>query len=170
MEGISTIAQPSTINSWESWSANQAFTSNPDYPRWIGFRLEALQATAEQGERFVEVADCTLTLDSNFTPTVTVGAEQDNYLLDCVIANDTTGLSIRVTHIMGLNDELEVNTDAKTIIDLSDNSSQFQARKLVEGARLQWLPLAAGENTLSFTDAGTNGVTITIEWEQRYYS
>jgi hypothetical protein len=71
---------------------------------------------------------------------------------------------------MGLNDELEVNTDAKTIIDLSDNSSQFQARKLVEGARLQWLPLAAGENTLSFTDAGTNGVTITIDWEQRYYS
>jgi hypothetical protein len=170
MVPISTIAQPSVINSWEAWSANQAFTADPDYPRWIGFRLEALQATAEQGERFVEANDVTLTLDSTQTPTLTIGAEQDNYSLDCVIANDTTGLSIRVTHFMALNEELEVNTDAKTVTDKSDNSSQFQARKLVEGARLQWLPLAVGENTLSFTDAGTNGVTITIDWEQRYYS
>lgn len=161
----STIALPAAASNWESWSKNQALSPAR---KLAGFRVQGDGSISSA--RYVEASDVTLTLDSGSTPTLTVGAEQSNYLLDCVILNVTRNESIRVTYTMGVDEDLEVNTDEKTVTDLSDGSSQFQARRLVEGARLQWLPLDPGDNTIRFTDEGTNGLTLTTVFEPRYYS
>ena len=70
---------------------------------------------------------------------------------------------------MLLNEELEVDTDEKTVIFLDENSNQFNALELAGGPRMNWLPLDVGNNTLQFDDVGTGNVTITVTWWERYY-
>jgi hypothetical protein len=158
-----TIPSPTANFTWESWSWSGALASGATY---VGLWLSSLDGS----EGNVEVADVTLTLDSSHTPTLTIGAEQGNYSLACTLTNQTTGQAIALSYTMALNEELEVDSDAKTVIDLEDDSSQFQALTLVGGARRDWLPLRPGSNTLRFDDAGTSAVTVTVEWVKRYYS
>jgi len=37
------------------------------------------------------------------------------------------------------------------------------------GPRRHWLPLQPGNNTLEYTETGAVGLTITVEWEKRWY-
>ena len=134
--------------------------------KYVGLRLHRLGST---GDNSLEAADCTITLDNTYTPTLTIGDEQENYLLDATIENQTTGESIQVTYTMATNEELEIDTDAKTVTDLEDDTSQFQALELVGGARREWLRLLPGNNVLEWTQTGTNGVTVTVNWEERFY-
>jgi hypothetical protein len=159
-----TIAAPGSDNTWEAWSDSEALTSGSLYVQ--------LKITAPTGKRVsnkVEAADVTLTLNSSNTPTIVMGAEQGNYSLDCVIANTTTGKSIAVEAIMTLNQYLMINTDDKLVYLVDDGSNQFQALSIVGGPRRDWLALNAGANTISFTDTGTNGVTIAFGWYERHY-
>jgi len=157
------IPSPSAAATWESWSQNETLASGAKY---VGLYLEYYVTGATS---YLEAADVTVTLDSSFTPTIIIGSEQGNYSLDCTITNQTTGEAISLSYTMALNEDLEVDTDAKTVIDLEDDSSQFQALTLVGGARRDWLPLQPGSNTLRFDDTGTSGVTVTVEWGERYY-
>jgi len=118
----------------------------------------------------VEIYELGITLDGDHVPAIIIGAEQSNYVLDCLVSNTTTGEAIRLTYPMALNEALAVDTAAKTVTDLQDGSRQFQALTLEGGARRDWLPLRPGDNTLRFDDTGTNGVTVTIEFEKRWYS
>jgi len=156
-----TISSPAVANNWEAWSDNEALTAGSLYLQLTGPPLIPVT--------FVECADCTVTLDNTYTPTITIGVEQGNYSLDAVIENQTTGEAIEVTYTMALNEELEVDTEAKTVTDLEDDSSQFQALALVGGARREWLRLVPGANTLEWTQAGTTGVTVTVDWTERFY-
>lgn len=154
-----TIAAPAVASTWEAWSDNEALTAGALY----------LQLAAPNWaiEIYLECADCTVSIDDE--PTVTIGDEQGNYSLDVVIENQTTGDQIRVTYTMALNDELEIDTDDKTVTDLEDGSSQFQALELVGGPRREWLRLLPGANTLEWTQSGTTGVMVSIDWTERWY-
>jgi hypothetical protein len=162
-----TISAPGSASSWEAWSDNEALTSGST---WVALRLRSYQKSRDH---YLECADCTVTLNSSYTPTLTVGSEQggatSGYQLACTISNNTTGYEIALAYLMDLNDEIEVDTDAKTVTDLGDGSSQFQALTLVGGPRRDWLKLQPGSNTLEYTESGTAGVTVSIEWEQREY-
>jgi hypothetical protein len=157
-----TISAPSSADTWENWSDNEALTAGITY-------LQLMGHGGQLGEAYLECADCTVTLDNTVTPTLTIGSEQGNYSLDAIIYNQTTGQQIRVTYTMGLNDELEVDTDGKTVTDLEDASRQFQALTLVGGPRQDWLPLQPGNNTLEWTQTGTTGLTVTVDFTERYY-
>jgi hypothetical protein len=162
---IATLPDPSGGSSvWSGWSSGLGLTAGSLYA-CLYSELPAYEAE----DYYVEVADCTLTLDSTYTPTITMGSEQGNYLLDVVLANTTTGDSIQITYTMALNDAIEVDTDLKTLTDKQDETSQFQALTLTGGARKDWLKLQPGVNTISFTDVGTSGVTVLFEWEDRSY-
>lgn len=159
------IPIPASLNSWESWSRSEALVAGATFAA-LTIQTPSISVPAWQ---YIEAADCTLTLDSSNTPTVNIGSEQGNYSLECTITNETTGLTISLEYIMNLNEELEVDTVAKTVIDLEDNSGQFQALTLEGGARRDWLALQPGNNTLRFDDAGTTAVTVTVEFEKRWY-
>ena len=156
------IAAPSSVGTWESWSDNEATRSGVKY-----VRLEMEQYGYP--DQAVEVADVTLTLDSSNTPTTTIGGEQTNYSLACTITNNETGKSVSLSYSMALNEELEVDTNAKTVVDLEDDSNQFQALTVNGDARRDWLALETGNNELQYDETGVNGVTLSIEWKERFY-
>jgi len=161
------IPQPSSASTWESWSRDEALNSGVT---WVGLHLKPGGGYTPTG--YLEAADCTVTLDSNYTPTVAEMSEQggvaSGYALSCRIENTTTGESIDVTYSMDVDDELEIDTESKTVTDLGDDSSQFQAVEVVGAVRRDWLRLEPGDNVLEYTETGVVAVTVTVEFEERY--
>jgi phage-related protein len=160
------IAEPSVVSTWEAWSDNEALTAGSYF---VMLYLAVGGSLTDPAYLYVEAADCTLTLNSTYTPTLTIGAEQSSYDLGCTITNTTTGKAIQLAFTMDVNSELEVDTDDKTVIYLADNSNQFQALTLVGGVRRDWLALQVGNNVLQYDETGAAGVTVTTTWEERHY-
>lgn len=158
------IPAPALATTWEAWSRNQAMLDE------YGVGLYLTYPGDGAATNYVEAADVTLTLNGTYTPTVIIGDEHDNYTLACTITNTTTGQAISVEFYMALDEALEVDTYYKTLSYLEDNSSQFQALDFANEARRDWLPLVPGVNVLQFDDTGTTAVTVTVAWEERYYS
>lgn len=125
-------------------------------------------STAAGGEHYFEFGAVTVSLNDAETPLVSVGAQQGNYALAATITNQATGDAITVSYVMDVNGELEIDTDLRTVTDLADGSGQFQAVAF-NTARRHWLRLLPGSNTLRWDDVGTNGVKVTVAWEERYY-
>jgi phage-related protein len=100
---------------------------------------------------------------------IVIGAEQSNYDLAVTLTNSTTGDSIVVALTMQLAQTLAIDSDAKTITLLADNSPQMQALTLTGGVRRDWLRLAAGNNTLSWSDTGTVSVEVEVLFDRRYF-
>ncbi len=153
-------------DSWDAWSQNvSSLTSGTRHVHlWLGTQ------TFSPGLWGVEAGDVTITLDSSNTPTLVVGGEKSNYDLSATITNNTTDHALQVTYQTKLNNKLEVDTYARTVTDLSDGSSQFQARNPLGGARKHWLLLQPGDNEIQFDDVGTAGVTMTIYFRRRYFN
>lgn len=155
-------------NTWYSqggagWKAEFGDVSASD---WSAATTLALQRYADAAD--FEMSGVTVSLLATEVPLVTINTEQGNYGLAATITNQTTGEAITVAFVMDLDSEIEVNTDERTVMWLLDGSGQFQALSL-STARRHWLRLLPGNNTLRWDDAGTNGVTLLTEWEERYY-
>jgi hypothetical protein len=146
-----------TTGSWTAWSQNDTGITGAYY---VGFRASSYQ------EAYFEAADLTVTLDSSYTPDVTVNSEQSNYELACTITNEETGESMTLEFSMGTDETLVVDTYKKSITYLADDSQQMQARSL-DSARREWLRLVRGENELSFSDENTTEIEIDILWDRR---
>lgn len=116
----------------------------------------------------VEFEDVVVTLDSTLTPDVSVNAQQSNYQLEATITIEETGDAITLSFGMEVNEELEVDSVAKTVTYLEDDSGQRQALA-TSGVRRHWLPLAEGNNTLRFDETGLVGVRVTVAYRRRYY-
>ena len=160
------IAAPSTNATWESWSDNETLTAGSKY---ILLNLSKTDGINASHYNYIEAADVTLTINSSYIPTVGIGAEEGSYSLDCTITNNTTGEAIELDFTMVLNQELEVNTDDKTVTYLADGSNQFQALTVKGGPRKDWLKLQPGNNTIQFDDTGTDTVTVDFDWDERRY-
>lgn len=158
------ITVPGLLDTWAAWSQNETLQSNA---RYVAL---AFLNTQDNADRHLEVADVTVALDSTYTPTTSVGSEQSNYDLACTLTNTTRGEAVELTFNMALNEGLEFDTDNFTVKYLLDNSSQFQGLEVIGSPRAEYLPLSPGDNVLQFDDAGTTGLTITIEYEERFIS
>lgn len=158
------IPVPSLDATWEAWSRNETLAA---LATLVGLRAYATTGKTVQ----VEVADVTLTLNSSYTPVVTIGSESavGSRTFAASIINNQTGDALAIAYIIALNDELEIDTDAKTVTDLSDGSRQMQALTLVGGPRRHWLKLEPGDNELEWTETSVLETTVTVEFEARYY-
>lgn len=157
------IPAPGVGGAWESWSRNEAITAGMT---WVAMRIK--HKTGGTTDVYGECSDVTLTL--NDTPTMTRSSEQTLYDLAATITNNTTGKAISLVYSMEVNGELEVDTVEKTVTDLDDDSNQRQALTVVSGPRRHWLALAVGNNELQYDESGVSAVTVTVEFEKRYYS
>lgn len=162
------IPVPGVASTWEAWSDNQAITA--------GRVKVSLECSAKTGgtTNKAEMADATVTLNSSKVPLIGSFSESSMYDLDAVIANTETGESIRVTHKMSVNDELEIDTrptleGGKTVEDATNGLSAFSALTLVGDNRRDWFKLDPGNNEWTYTETGATGVTISLEWYQRDY-
>lgn len=157
------VPAPGGTGAWGAWSRNETITASRPY---VSFRMS--RTTGAQAH-YAEIADITITLNGSYTPVTTRGSEQSLYPLECTITNNTTGKAISLSYSMEINDEIEVDTDEKTVTDLGDDSRQFQALTVVSGPRRQWLPLDPGNNELQYDEDGAAAVTVTVEFWERYY-
>lgn len=156
------IPAPTANNSWQTWSRSETLTAGTQTVKlWTG--VDWFETND------IEASDVTLTLDSSNTPIVVIGGEQANYLLDCEIWNQTTDQRIKIQFTMALTEEIEVDTDNKTVIYLEDGSNQFKSLTLVGGPRRDWFKLEPGVNTITFYDVGTVSVDVKFEFFERYY-
>lgn len=155
-------------DTWRAWSINDAAFSSVTQ---AGFQMGHYGGTvgAPLITQYAECADITVTLDTTYTPDVTVNSEQTNYELSATIENQATGDQIIITATMSLNQTLEIDTDLKTVTLLDDGSAQNQAIEQVGGARRDWLRLEPGDNVLSWTESGVAGVNIDIVFDQRWF-
>jgi len=155
-----TLDDPAVDNTWENWS-EAAAVADWDAAETLAIALYAYSSDVEAGT-------VTVSLLATEVPVVSVNAEQGNYELSCTLTNETTGEAITVEFVMDLDSELEIDTDARTVTWLEDDSGQFQVLGL-SSARRHWLRLLPGSNTLRFDDTGTGNVTVTTTWRTRYY-
>lgn len=169
-EDCDPVAPPALPSAWQSWSASSVSMSG----YYVGFYgiLELGSSSAYQGKVWVECADIVVTLNSTYTPTINatiLGNEQDAYQLTATITNTTTGESVPLDFTLELNEQLEIDTDQKTVTYLVDNSGQLSALTVDGGVRKKWLPLDPGSNTLRYDETGVQGVTVDVSCRKRDY-
>jgi hypothetical protein len=153
------IPVPTANDAWEAWSQNIALTS--------GAKYVAVNVNNHRDGIWLEVSDIALTITNPFT--ITIGGEVINYHIACTITNETTDDAVSLIFPCLLNDDLEINTDEKTLTYVPETSNQFSALTLIGGPRRDWLPLAPGTNVIRYDETGVVAVTFDFEWEERFY-
>jgi hypothetical protein len=162
--GTTRYSIPASTNAtWNSWSQN--VTGLPDGTTQIMLILGGY-ASGTYPMR-LECADVTVTLDSDYTPLVALGAQETTYRLQPVIANTTTGESIEIDAALDVDEAIEIDV-ANHQITLADGSDAYNLVTTVEGVRRWILRLQAGENTLSYTEAGLVEVDVDIQFRRRF--
>ena len=154
---------PNTAQStWVAWSDNRAtLATGTAYYIRMGFG----PGTGINNWK-TEVADVTLTLASGGVPVTAIGAEISTYELDCTLTNNATGQTLALNFSMGLDETIQVDTEAHTVTYLKDNSNAFAALN-PPPARNDWLKLAYGVNELEYTETGAAGLTIVTKYKER---
>lgn len=160
------IPIPTNGSTWEAWSRNETMTASSI---WVSVELHMTYNASFYSNDNLEVSDCTLTLNSSNTPDGATGSESVNYGLECTITNETTGVAISLAFVMALDEELEINTDEKTVVYLKDDTRQMAALTLDGGVRRRWLSLAIGDNTIRYDETDLTTVTLYTQFHERYY-
>jgi hypothetical protein len=153
----------STNTTWNSWSRNM--TAPVSGATRVRLSLEGFASSSYVMR--VECADVTVTINSSYTPLVALGAEETTYRLEPVIANTTTEESIGIDAAIDVDEAIEIDVENHQIT-LPDGSDAYNLVTTVEGVRRFILRLQAGENTLSYTEAGVVEVDVDIEFRRRF--
>lgn len=159
----SSLTKPTLPATWQSWGFSGSLRSGSKY---VGISLSPTQGGGGTG-MYMECADVTLTLNSTFTPNVTIVAEDGNYNLAATLTNNDTEEAIEISFQMDVNETLTIDTTNGTVTYEKDGSSQYAAITRVGGPRVAWLRLQPGNNELQFDDTGTAGVTVAVSYEER---
>lgn len=156
-------ASPSVSLSWEAIThAGVSITSNM---KTVRFLMAGSLAALADVDCYFEVATATVVFVSGNLPTVSLGAEKSNYLLNITIKNNTTGDQINLVFPMILNSALILDgenyevtyggVEAHSAMDLDDDSRDI------------WIRLNPGINTLLITGEDVATLAIVPSWFER---
>lgn len=152
---------------WRAWSNSCALITGAKYVQ-VKTDIDSYTSGYSSETLKGEFADVTLTLNSSYTPTTTIGAEvSSGAIFAPMITNSTTGESITLTSTLNVDATLTVDTANKSVT-LDDGSYHLEALAL-DATRRDWLRLVTGVNQLTFSDVGTEELEIEIEWDRRYF-
>lgn len=157
----SNLEAPAVALAWEPFGPETVSLSSA--PESIRFCIDGSLPPSAGELAIAQFDTITVALSSSNLPTIAVGAEAAAYLLDFVLANSTSGESLSIKAPCKLNDTLTIDCENK-LAYLSDGG---RASVLFSSAREAWLDLAPGSNTLSFTDTGTNALTLVTTHRDR---
>lgn len=160
---VSNQATPASAASWTAWSLGST-ALGATYER-LRLRFYGSVKAGASAYAAIEMDAITLTLDSTRAPSVTFGAQQNNYELALDLTNSTTNETLMLRYMMGTNQTLTIDCEAKTVT----HSSGANARAALDTdtLRLNWFDLPPVANTLLFTDTGTTAVTVVITYRDR---
>lgn len=156
------LASPGSAGSPSAWS-KPSESLGSGY-RAIRFAIDGSLRAIKQNESYLEVDAVTVTLANPIV--VDLGTREDHYHLECTIENQETGESLSLEWTMGLTEGLTVDSVEREVT-YEDGTNAYRAMTQ-NTRRLDWLRLLPDDNTLVFTDAGTNGVTVNISYRERY--
>jgi phage-related protein len=115
-----------------------------------------------------EVSGLTLNLNTSNVPTPVMGASpfEGLSLVDCKILNSTTSKYITLNRQIAL--------DNTAILDMENHNAYVKEtlEPIISGiqkdsGRGTWLPIIGGKNTITYSDAGNTGTTVTLKWYDR---
>jgi len=149
---------------WAAWTLNAAANSGAFY---LKLHCSAFAYQTYYYDVYAEIDDLTLTWE--YPPVGTLGGEQNNYYLELTISNDATGKSLELAANVNVDDVIEIDTDAKSAWDLTENVNLCGLIVQTDGIRREWLALLNGENKLTFTDPTATSIAIDIVYDRRYY-
>lgn len=155
-----------TNSTWASWSHNA--TSLTAGTRYLSLFLSDASGSTSYWTAQLEVADCTVTLDSNYTPAITIGGELEPAgRVRATLTNTTTGESLDLSFTAFEDgDSLEIDVDNYTVTRVSTGGSMYSA-VTTDAVRRYMLRLAAGTNVLSYVDAELVEVDVDISFAVR---
>ena len=158
-----TIATPASASTWTAWNFNTSLGATYNYVRLL---LSGTLAAVSDRTIYVEVENCTLTLDSANTPSVTLNAEQaSSYELDFRIRSSTTGEMFSFNYTIKFGQAVEIDCEEKTVTYLENNANVYKG--LDVPVQSEWITLVPGSNTLVFTESGLADVDIAVTWRDR---
>lgn len=149
--------EPAVTYSWESFGPTTVSLASP-YPSTIRLAIDGLLSSVISAMALLQGDTITTTFSSANLPTITVGAEAAAYYFDLTLTNNTTGEYIVLKLPCGLNEVVTIDCETKEAY-LSDGS---RVAVTLSTDRAEWLDLSPGSNTLLYTDAGTNAVTVHV--------
>lgn len=154
------IPQPGVYNEFEAFDVTADLAT--------GFAVEEMRFIQECRGGMQSVL-YSLTAQFTDAPVVYPSVAEEVYSTDVELANVTTGLAFTLRTELALEDEIEVDTEARTVRRASDGENVYYALER-STRRGEILPLAPGVNTLRVTEEGLAGMTVVIEFEERTYS
>jgi hypothetical protein len=159
------LASPSAANSWADTWSKPSESLGAGY-KSIRFVMDGSLKAKLNWEADLEVDAVTVVLTNPIV--VTLGAQQNNYELDCGIENVTTGDILYLKWTMATTEPLTVDSKLRKIT-YKDGTNAYRARSM-NTKRIEYLPFKPGvTNQLKFTDLGTANLTLQSIFEERMY-
>jgi hypothetical protein len=165
------VFRESSPGAGAGWVALDAHTAIALVPGSVSARIFYLllwtyghTGPAGVNENGMEIDTASLTLDSNYTPVISLAAEAVNFNIHSIIANLLTTDSLTVDLSLEFAKYVVIDTKEKTVT-LYDGSNQINAI-LDFPIRAEWLQLLPQqENIIAITEEGE--VTYLFTWEDR---
>jgi phage-related protein len=152
---------PTTPETWETFGPTSVFYDTAY--ETIRFAIDGALAPNSNEAALIQFTDVTVSMEADNIPTISVGAEAAINFFDFKITNNTSGEYLMVTTPGPLNMALTIDCANKEAY-LADGT-RVVVRLSTD--REAWLDLAAGSNTLEFTDVGTVAITGTVSHRDR---
>lgn len=154
-------ATPGTVDTWATIT-NAGTASLSGTYKFLKYIFRGSIGAAASNTVGFEVSSVSVGLGAN-VPLVILGAETASSSLDATITNTTTGEYITLKYVMALNTTLVINCAAKTVV-YAGSVNALSALGL-SSVRNDWLNLQPGANVITFADAGTAGMTMSLSWQ-----
>lgn len=159
-------ATPASANTWTAF----AIDFSPATPRTsIGMDFRgSLGTTLPVPIARVQMFDATITIE--YPPLVTVieqAIPASVYQLGALIENETNDEGIQVLNLQMVTGETVTIDCDELEASRADGTSIRGALDFTGAQRDEWLRLASGNNTIRFTDTGTNDVDVVIRFRGR---
>lgn len=157
---------PASMNTWEPF----AIDFNPADPQtnlYMDFR-GSLGTTLPVPIARVQMFNATLTFE--YSPLITVieqAIPASVYQLGALIENETNDEGIQVLSLQMVTGETVTIDCDELEASRADGTSIRGALDFTGAQRDEWLRLASGNNTIRFTDTGTNDVDVVIRFRGR---
>lgn len=117
-----------------------------------------------------DIQQMVIAFDDNYTPAVTMLAEETDYDLDLTIANTTAGESLTVQFPnLAPGASLVIDSALQTVVYTADGSNQYRGARR-DASRPRFLRLLPGVNNFTISEAGMGTLNINIQYRPRWYT
>jgi hypothetical protein len=166
-ENVAAVATPTSAGSWGSPTTAGPYLMGTGYYYLRVVMWGTQNAGQSGGVGYVSAFEVnSLQYETVLPLDVGIRARSDNsYEFNSIFRNTANGSFFRVKTTLAMNDEIELDCDAKTTRVISNNLPRRSAI-VVPNTQANWMVFQPGSNPLQYIEAGVTGVTVTISYDE----